>query len=317
MLIKRAPDVSVSEITDERLYWDRRQFLRAVAGTAVGAAPSGCLGPAPSNRSPPRRRSMASGRAGSAPPNRRTQSTTSRATTTSTSSAWTRKTRGDTRAASRPGRDGQGGRRGRQAGRLRHRRPRQPEPARGTRLPVTLCRGLVDGHPLGRVPAGGRAEESGADVTGEIRRVHHAAAPVGDARSAHEGSAVAVRRGTPPGRGDAPADDPGGGSLWADPAQPERRAAPPRGALEVRLQEHQVDRPHLAGREAAADLLEPLRSRGIRLLLERQPGRGPPALEPGARAAHRRVLPPADAAVQRLRRPGGGSLHRMDLRKYY
>jgi sulfoxide reductase catalytic subunit YedY len=38
MLIKRAPDVSVSEITDERLYWDRRQFLRAVAGTAAGAA---------------------------------------------------------------------------------------------------------------------------------------------------------------------------------------------------------------------------------------------------------------------------------------
>ena len=38
MLIKRAPDMPASEITDERLYWGRRQFLRAVAGTAVGTA---------------------------------------------------------------------------------------------------------------------------------------------------------------------------------------------------------------------------------------------------------------------------------------
>ena len=38
MLIKRVPDMPASEITDERLYWGRRQFLRAVAGTAVGTA---------------------------------------------------------------------------------------------------------------------------------------------------------------------------------------------------------------------------------------------------------------------------------------
>ena len=38
MLIKRVADMPASEITDERLYWGRRQFLRAVAGTAVGTA---------------------------------------------------------------------------------------------------------------------------------------------------------------------------------------------------------------------------------------------------------------------------------------
>ena len=38
--------------------------------------------------------------------------------------------------------------------------------------------------------------------------------------------------------------------------------------------------------------------------LERQPGRPPPALEPGDRAADRRIRPPADAPVQRLRRAG-------------
>ena len=42
----------------------------------------------------------------------------------------------------------------------------------------------------------------------------------------------------------------------------------------------------------------------IRLLLERQPGRPPSALEPGDRAADRRIRPPADAVVQRLRRTG-------------
>ena len=38
------------------------------------------------------------------------------------------------------------------------------------------------------------------------------------------------------------------------------------------------------------------------------PDGGPPALEPGHRAAHRRVPPAQDADVQRLRRPGGVAL---------
>ena len=43
----------------------------------------------------------------------------------------------------------------------------------------------------------------------------------------------------------------------------------------------------------------------VRLLLEREPGGRSPALEPGERAPHRRVLQAEDADVQRLRRPGG------------
>jgi sulfoxide reductase catalytic subunit YedY len=38
MLITRVPDIASSQITDERLYWNRRQFIRAVAGTAAGTA---------------------------------------------------------------------------------------------------------------------------------------------------------------------------------------------------------------------------------------------------------------------------------------
>jgi sulfoxide reductase catalytic subunit YedY len=37
MLIKQAPDIRSSEITDERLYRNRRQFIRATSGAALGA----------------------------------------------------------------------------------------------------------------------------------------------------------------------------------------------------------------------------------------------------------------------------------------
>ncbi len=49
---------------------------------------------------------------------------------------------------------------------------------------------------------------------------------------------------------------------------------------------------------------------GVRLLFQREPASGPSALEPGHRAAHRRVRPAGDADVQRLRRPGGQPLRR-------
>jgi sulfoxide reductase catalytic subunit YedY len=45
MLIQRAPDIRGSEITDEKLYRGRREFMRVAAGAAVAA---GALGGAPS-----------------------------------------------------------------------------------------------------------------------------------------------------------------------------------------------------------------------------------------------------------------------------
>src|SRR5712691_8581972 len=38
MMIKRSPDISSSEITDWNLYLNRREFIRAVTGTASVAA---------------------------------------------------------------------------------------------------------------------------------------------------------------------------------------------------------------------------------------------------------------------------------------
>ena len=63
--------------------------------------------------------------------------------------------------------------------------------------------------------------------------------------------------------------------------------------VRIRFVERQP-RQHLAG----------IRAAGIRLLFERQPDGRSPALDPGHRAPHRRVLPAEDAHVQRLRRTG-------------
>jgi sulfoxide reductase catalytic subunit YedY len=41
MLIKRAADIPASEITDERLYWRRREFMQALSGAAVGLVAEG------------------------------------------------------------------------------------------------------------------------------------------------------------------------------------------------------------------------------------------------------------------------------------
>src|SRR5690606_7818552 len=73
-------------------------------------------------------------------------------------------------------------------------------------------------------------------------------------------------------------------------------------ALEVRFQEHQVhSQDRLRGR-ATAQHVEPGGSARVRVLRQRQPGRRPPALEPGDRAAHRGVPPARYSALQRLRR---------------
>jgi len=41
MLIKRAPDIRSSEITDQKLYLNRREFLAAAGVTAAGLLAGG------------------------------------------------------------------------------------------------------------------------------------------------------------------------------------------------------------------------------------------------------------------------------------
>ena len=54
---------------------------------------------------------------------------------------------------------------------------------------------------------------------------------------------------------------------------------------------------------------KPGSSERVRVLLERKPDRLPPAVEPKARAAHRRAVQAQNADVQRLRGPGREPLH--------
>ena len=68
---------------------------------------------------------------------------------------------------------------------------------------------------------------------------------------------LALRRGAADGRGDAPADAAGQRAVWPRLAAAGRRPDPAGRAVEVRLQGHQVDREDHAGRDPAADDVEP------------------------------------------------------------
>ena len=66
-------------------------------------------------------------------------------------------------------------------------------------------------------------------------------------------------------------------------ALPNQNGAPLRLVVpvEVRLQEHQVGRPHLLHGEAAGVVVAEVGAAGVRVLLERESRRGPPEVEPG------------------------------------
>ena len=176
--------------------------------------------------------------------------------------------------------------------------------ARGAHLPAPLRRGVVDGDSVGRLPAVELHQEVRADVEGEVRRVHDAA-----------------RSEQMPGVRVPVLDWPYVEGLRMDEAMhpltilvvglygevlPNQDGAPLRlvvpwkygfkrvkSIVKIRFVEKQ---PLNTWQESA-----PQR---VRLLREREPDGRSPALEPGDRAPHRRVLQAQDADVQRLRRSG-------------
>ncbi len=74
--------------------------------------------------------------------------------------------------------------------------------------------------------------------------------------------------------------------------------------VEVRFQKHQVDRQSALRRETTAGVVEHHAAARVRLLLQRQSGSRPSALEPSHRKTHRRIFAPQNSYVQRLWRPG-------------
>ena len=87
-----------------------------------------------------------------------------------------------------------------------------------------------------------------------------------------------------------------------------RRADSPRGAVEIRLQEHQVDREDRPGDRTADFVMDGGRAERVRLLRQCEPCGGPPTLVTGQRTAHRRNRPTQNPPLQRLRRASGRSV---------
>ena len=176
----------------------------------------------------------------------------------------------------------------REAGRHRLRGPHRLPCDRGAGLPFPLRGGVVDDRSLGGDPARPGARALPADLEGEVRRVRDRVPAGGDAGAAARLPRLALRRGASHRRGDAPPHPACRRYLRRGAPEPERRSGAPRGAVEVRVQEHQVHRLDQLHRDGAADHLEHPGPPRVRLLLQREPGAVPPPLEPGAGAPARR-----------------------------
>ena len=194
---------------------------------------------------------------------------------------------------------------------VRPRRSAADQPARGARLPHALRRGVVDGRFRG--PASRcRSCSSAVEPTADAKYVAFETLldPDADAGPEHRRARLAVRRGPADGRGDAPADDPRDRSLRRRSCR--RRTARRCGSW---CRGSTASRASSRSSRSRWSTTQPpttwniARAGRVRLLREREPEARSPALEPGDRAAHRRVGAPQDADVQRLRRSGREPLH--------
>ena len=225
------------------------------------------------------------------------------ATTISTSSGPNKDEPAGTPRTSKPALDREGRGRSRQAGQIRVRRPGQAVQARGTDLPAPLRRGLVDGGSVAGLPA------QGSDQALE---------PTAPAKFVEFTTLIDPMQ--MPGQRSRILPWPYVEGLRMDEAMhpltllatgvygkplPNQNGAPLRlvvpwkygfkgGKSIVRIRFSRRSPDHLEHRGAER----------VRLLRQREPGGRSPALEPGPRAAARRVPQAQDAAVQRLRRPG-------------
>ena len=195
MLIRRPDDVPSRQITDERLFQDRRAFLAAVGGAALVAMPvetllaaSRKLARAAQDKLTPyevghhlqqllrvRHRQVGSRRQLEGLPHQAV--------------------------------DGAGGGRGEEAGQRTPRRPREAASRRWSASTGTAAsRAGRWWSPGWAIPLAELIDAARADIPGQVRRVHHAPRPEADAGAAVQHPAVAVRGGAADRRGDEPAD---------------------------------------------------------------------------------------------------------------
>ena len=196
MLIKQAPDIRSSEITPERLYYNRRQFIQATSGAALGGRRRGRARPA--GRRSAGRPAGGSGRPAAEPVQHRRAAELLRGDHQLQQLLRVRPRQGRSETARRRSdrRAVDGPRRGPHEparGRLHARGHPEPAHARGAHLPAALRRGMVDGGALGRLPARRPDQALRADVAREVRAVRDALPPVGVPRPARPQPPVSVR----------------------------------------------------------------------------------------------------------------------------
>ena len=248
----RFTDIRSSEITPRSIYLRRREFLTATGAALAALATRGFAAtlaaantlsitkkvvtttdtPTPYRSSPP--------------------------TTTSTSSDRQGRPRAKCRRLQTEAVVGDRRRRVRQAWHLHVRGCPQTACARGAHLPAAMRRRMVDGHPVDRLSARRSSEAVRAGRQRKFVEFVTVLRPeeMPGQRALHLAAAVALQRRTADGRSDASAHDARRRALRRGTAQSEWRAASAGRAMEVRLQEHQVDRQDPLRREAAADHVE-------------------------------------------------------------
>ena len=172
------------------------------------------------------------------------------ATPTSTSSAPSSTSGTERRAVPAAAVDSRSDRPGGQAANLRHRRPGSGLPAGGARLPPPLRRGLGDGRPVDRLPAGRPAPKSRAVARRAVRPLRLLRQSRRGESASTTAPALALHRRADAGRGDERTGVHRHRDVRPPAAQAARGAAAAGGAVEVRLQERQVDREDRADRPA-------------------------------------------------------------------
>ena len=265
MLIKRAADIRSSEITDKRLYLNRREFLQAATGT-VAVAAAGLVGgealldaetPAPHGR---KLENIA----------KSPLSTNEKPNTVGTDHHLqqllrVRHRQGlgvDVRAELEARAvDGRGRRRVQQEGALEPRGHPEGADARGAHLPPPLRRAWSMVIPWVGFPLADFIKR--CEPTSKAKYVEFTT--LNDPKQMPGVRASVLRwpyiEGLRMDEAMHPLTHPRRRPVRRGAAQPERRAAAPRRAVEVRLQAHQVDRQDQIRREAAAEHLAGVRRR--------------------------------------------------------
>ncbi len=178
----------------------------------------------------------------------------------------------------------------RKAAYVQHRRYHEVSAARRAHLPASLRRGVVDRGSVGRLPLSElikRFEPTRKAKYVEFMTVYDLSQMPGQHRQVLQ---VAVRRRPAHGRGDASADAALPRPVRGRPSEPGWRAAADCVAVEVRIQERQVDRRVRSprkNRSTAGSF-----AARVRLLRQRESEGRSSALDAGQRTPPRRVLPP-------------------------